>query len=587
MSKSSTYLLPLGCIVLPAWSFTNEPSSRKSSMPGSPLASSPSKQHHKYLSNVNSDALSTNSNGSEHSDSVTSHHSSHSFTQGHFTQDFGGSMDGSTPLWSLRERFELYLKKTLNRKENPMRGDALIQKLLFLDEFYDPIRHQVRRIESEHDLFDSCNRLIAMMVKPLGMVFGDDGFYPYLLNIEAIEKSSDLKRIPLLSQHQFTMTWLKEQRQLAVKYKEKELTKQQQQRLATQGDVSKDFDLATDEHTSDKVVTSIKEIPIQYEGLKLLIFMMSEELEDLFSLFQKENTNHMKRWLEENIVKLPRYILELIQKKHKRYLHFHDTFRLTEEDFNVKTLLDADFNFVHYLCEYTEDWKLSYGDSPNNLKTFKSRENYSKLPDMKMLKIITHLDYSIEKCAKALLNGDVGDAAGQMMSTKYHAYQSLDLTHSTRKYSSVIQTSLFDYGSMFRKRALENAVSSKAVFMDGKLAQFYHIFKTCSFVNYKTDTKTPLKIITVGGRIFTRIDTNYTRVIDVKMFNVGGFMNSDLVIHSLGAKKISEDLFSFFTQKLKQDQERGFPTPDAKLDQVWRTFAEYCSAHCNTDVNQL
>ena len=259
---------------------------------------------------------------------------------------------------------------------------------------------------------------------------------------------------------------------------------------------------------------------------------------------------------------------------------------MNEEDLNLKTIVDSDFGFVEYLCDHTEDWKVLIGEP--RVVVYKSKENYSCIPNMKLQKSTIHLNYSIEKVAKAALNNEIeGQKQGMFESMEYHHYTPLDRNISSRKYSTVIQTCIMNYGAIFKKRSLENVISTKARFFGDQLMEVTYLYKTCSYVNPKNEqADSPVKVVVFGGKQYIREDVNRTRVVDVRLFNIGGFMNHDLVVHKLAIKKVTQDFVDYYITKMKDAEKNGHTAPDPKEQHVWRTFSEYCQAHYDIDVNK-
>ncbi|KAG2373251.1 hypothetical protein C9374_012354 [Naegleria lovaniensis] len=501
-------------------------------------------------------------------------------------------------------------------------GLAMIQKMHFLDVFYDVKKQRVRTFDTLKQLFKSCESFLELVVRPLmdegetGMNhFNNEQFsekatvecpFPFLLNFKTSVEKEYKNLIPILSTHEYLVQWLREVCELALEMRRRE-EEEHLNKLPKETN-EPPIEVTSDNHSilSSESLESIpvlknstfmeqKEIPNsqqqQHElptliGLKRLLFMFEKELEDNFSYFQKQHQKYVKKWLELSVKDFPSYIIDILHKKRKQFLHYH-SFKMSEEDLNLKTIVDSDFDFVEFMCDHTEDWKVLIGEHPR-VVVYKSKENYSCVPNMKLQKSIIHLNYSIEKVAKAALNNEIeGQKQGMFECMEYHHYTPLDRNVSSRKYSTVIQTCIMNYGAIFKKRALENVISTKARFFGDQLMEVTYLYKTCSYVNPKNEQAgSPVKVVVFGGKQYIREDVNRTRVVDVRLFNIGGFMNHDLVVHKLAIKKVTEDFVDYYVSKMKDAEKNGHATPDPKEQHVWRTFSEYCQAHYDVDVNQ-
>ena len=323
-------------------------------------------------------------------------------------------------------------------------------------------------------------------------------------------------------------------------------------------------------------------------SLKLLNQMFYTELEDYFNYFQKTSSKFLKKWFDNNVRNLPLHCIDAIQKRKKRYTSYHESFRLTEEDMNLKTIVDADFDFVHYLCEHTEDWQLlDLFESDSSIQVYKSKENYSTISGMKLQKYITRVNQPIEVVARALLANEAhGDQYGLLVTGKYYDYREIDLNSSSNKYSTVIQSCTIDFGSLFRKRCLENVISAKGTFTtNNELVEVTQLYKTCSYLN-KDEEEGARKVVMMGTRYLQKEDSNTTRIVDARMFHLGGIMNSNLIVHKLSVKKMVQFFSDYLNKCLESAKKNSYAAPDLKEHCVWRTFSDYCRMHYKIDVNK-
>ncbi|KAG2378428.1 hypothetical protein C9374_008067 [Naegleria lovaniensis] len=511
----------------------------------------------------------------------------------------------------LREKFQTFLEQTTttnNQAPNaPTSKDAYLNKLAFLDEFFSPSKNRIRRFESLDAIFATCDRFLKHLVKSSSSSIVTNitnDRYPYLLAMDEIAKQSST--IPLLSSHEYCLQWFKDQATLASKYCKQEIAKKLKREAsiddAAQHSSEDDSDNEEDDEEAlveDEGKTSTEQDDSTQEeeslsmenyddtGLKMLTLMFTNCLEDKFALFQKKNSKFIRKWFSKNIKELPNHVIDLLQKKRRKFLHYHHQFKLSEEDMNVKTLIDSDFEFASYLMDHTEDWKVLL-DDVCDMVMYKSKESYSSIYGMKNQKIICTVPYSIENVLKTMLTNEMfGERNGMLVDMKFHAFQELDPNISSKKYSTVIQTSTMNYGPLFKKRALENVISTRAVFCGNEVQEVIHLYKTCSFVSRQDDSKAPVKVVVFGCRRYTKDDTNRTRIVDGRLMNMGGFfMNSDFVINTLGAKKMAEDWDEFLNIMLTEAANNNFKAPDPKEHYIWRTLCDYCRVHCKVDITK-
>ncbi|EFC46691.1 predicted protein [Naegleria gruberi] len=589
-ASSHLYYFPLSCVILDG--ATNLLTTIVDSFSQQDSTSSAATGNNQTFNDTSSNCSSPSLMTVDSSMTFTEYHDGRSFT---------------VPcVYELRDRFQRFLKETSTRRAD----DYLIKlhKLMFLDEFYDPTRNRRKRIENCETLFRMCDQYLTLIhiQSKNSLSFSLLDTFPYLYNFEEMQKIQPDNSI--LKNHEYLVKWFRKQSENLKKY----LAEKANQEVLNGGESTSPVSPEESTHDLNESMASptlsgyinspTKSIPgieekqaeqskladyLDENELKMLTYMLSSELEDYFSLFQKSNVKYMKKWLEKNVKSLPNYIIDTISKKRKKYLHYHENYKLREEDLNMKTILDSDFEFIQYLAEHTEDWTIMNSDSPI-IQSFKSKENYSKIPDMKMQKFISKINYSIENVLKTTLcnTDEIGEKDNMIECSEYHHYTEIDPSVSSRKYSSVIQTSIMNYGSIFKKRSLENVISCRATFCGDEIQDAIHLYKTCSYVSNKNeDSKAPVKIVIVGGRIFSRIDSNRTKVIDVRMFNVGGmFFNSDFVVHKLSSKKMLDDTLEYLEKSMKKSEKEGFPMPQSDKHFIWKTFADYCKVHCKVNV---
>ncbi|EFC46692.1 predicted protein [Naegleria gruberi] len=345
----------------------------------------------------------------------------------------------------LRDRFQQYLKSTSGNS-----GDFLLKlhKLMFLDEFYDPTRNRRKRIENCETLFRMCDQYLTLIhiQSKNSLSFSLLDTFPYLYNFEEMQKIQPDNSI--LKNHEYLVKWFRKQSENLKKY----LSEKASQEIEVSSSPEDNTGMFLSPSVSSTTLSFVNSPTLSFPGsdvgqplektnpssqllleyldeneLKMLIYMLSSELEDYFSLFQKANPKFVKKWLEKNVKSLPNYIIDTISKKRKKYLHYHENYKLTEEDLNMKTILDSDFEFIQYLAEHTEDWKILMDSNPI-IAGFKSKENYCKFTDMKMQKFVTTVNYSLENVLKTMFANieELGGSDNMIESSEYHHYTEID-----------------------------------------------------------------------------------------------------------------------------------------------------------------
>lgn len=478
----------------------------------------------------------------------------------------------------LREMFLKFVESQVN-------STSTIYKLYFLDEFYDNVKGGVRKFESLEEMFGLCDKFLCNLVSEVESLkefrnsLNVSLKFPYLQNIDALE--SKRSEIPLLDSHELTLKWFKTQSELASQF-----LQQQKETLALGNNEIKGEVTTSSSNESTAPQGNILENDFSF--LKTLTSIFSRNLEDLFSYWQKHNKSIFKKWFTKNAQILPNYVIQIVQKNRKRFLQYHDTFKLTEEDLNVTTLIDSDFDFAHYLCEHTEDWKIAFDNMPS-LIMYKSKESYTTIASMNLQKNITYLPYSIENVAKSVLTNNIGQNNGMFSDTKYQAYQELNPNDSTRKNSTVVQTGIWNgaKGVMVRNRYFEHIISTRAVMQDNEVVEIIHLFKTCSYISQaSTDKKAPVKMIVFGCRKFQKDDVDRTRIVESRLFSMGGLLDNSFLANVLAAKPITTEFVGVLNNQLSENAKLGFPNPDPAEHVIWRTLVDYCRYHYNIDITK-
>ncbi|KAL9644766.1 hypothetical protein ABK040_012420 [Willaertia magna] len=547
--------LPLSVLVIPYWHTNNLNSMKsKTSMNISGVYND---------SNINNELAprtSTSVNAFSQSQSFSNLHDNMTHTSDSLSESGSSStfLDNKyQSLMDLREKFELWLYSIRGQ----VTGNSIFQKLLFLDEFYDPSKERLRKILYFEDLFYSLEKFLQKLLKPtIGLINStNDNLYPYLMYLSNNNNKENINNI-LLKEHLYLNDFIKE-----VQF------------------LTNNMSLVNNNDISDKLINN----------LKRLIEMFSIELNDHFNIFQENQHKIITKWFtttftQNNNNLYPKYILENIQKRKKRIDFYLNKKQLNDDDFNIKNILDTDFEFINYLSEYTNGiWQLKSSLNKDFITTWKSDKNFTTIPNTRLQKSMGYVNFKIEDCCKAISHDDVYNSSQMTIEEcSHHNYESINPNNSLRKYPTYIHTAIFDFGTkIFRKRSLENCISVKAQFIGGQLQSFIQIYKTCCHVMKELTNDEPLKIITFGAKIFYRVDKNRTFYQEVKMGNIKGFLNNNLILNlSLNklAKKMNKNLQEIVLKMINNQMSK--PLDESNFG--WKAIVEYCKHYYKIDPNE-
>ncbi|KAL9655718.1 hypothetical protein ABK040_004951 [Willaertia magna] len=491
------------------------------------------------------------------------------------------------PIQKLREKFEHWLITTFG----DLKGRSLIQQVLFLDEFYDPKSLQTRKLLNNEEIFHSLERFLnhifkseAERMKQVKENTVTD--FPYLERFEEILSNQDHITIPqVLREHEGLNNLLK-------------------QRSKSLRGNSNNYNNNNHNNTNSSVITTIENLTVETSknnnnshnnitelfcnsnDVQLIVNMLSTIISYYFAIFQQYNTKIISKWMNEEINNCPTYLIDNIKKRLQKCNKYSKIEKLKDEDFNYRYIIDKDFEFGNYLSEFTTEWKISKKiDLQNkNFTSWKSKLNWTTLNDMKNQKIIGFLNCSLEDCVKVIgANSFINSADESVESCSLQEFKSIQTSNSLQKYATVIHTSLFNFGALFRKRSLENVVSAKCSFIGNELYTVSHLYKTCCHV-LKVNNDEPLKIVCYGLRTFVKIDNNKILYFDVRLNNTKGMLNK---IMSLAFNKIANASHELIENAIEEKRKEGFPKPNDEKDYLWMILRNYHQNYCKNVDNPL
>ncbi|KAL9652392.1 hypothetical protein ABK040_012047 [Willaertia magna] len=511
----------------------------------------------------------------------------------------------------LRENFENWLIESFGEKK----GNFIFQKLLFLDEFFDPNKDKIRRVLNLEDLFQSLNRYLFKILKKYNIFYSnEDEKFPYLLNLkEILEKLEDVNNI--LNQHEELLKYLIDNSELLKKVlcdKTRDVKSQSvvdsnnnvvvvnnnnsfesQQQLqniqdAIQREKKEDNKFCVD-ITQENTVTVLS-----LDGLKQLCVMFYLDVYNHFQLYQSINTKYITQWIVNELSNSPGYLFDNLQKRIQKYKNFTKKPRYTNDDFNTKLVIDNDFDFVKFLTKNTTDWKLHKKklNTQEDFQMWKSKnEDYTTIPHMRNHKIVGHFNFPLELVCQSLLDspGTVPDLVEEETQSDYSGIQTSSSVH---KYPTYVHEATLNFGSLFKRRVLRNVISVKINYIGKKVQEVIHFYKTCT-LDDRDDKKKDL-IIAVGARIYNRLDTNSTLYTDVRISNTKGVVFS--AVSSLSVGKIAKQTFDGLKRRIEETKKKvleeknnnGNKVAMIKDDKLllWKSMRDYCLFYYQVDINE-
>ncbi|KAG2386396.1 hypothetical protein C9374_002842 [Naegleria lovaniensis] len=313
------------------------------------------------------------------------------------------------------------------------------------------------------------------------------------------------------------------------------------------------------------------------------------ELDDMFSYFQavKSNRDLMAEWLKKGIENqtIPKNVIELYRKKLQEDERALEMFQFHQDDFNAKSIIDKDWEFSKYFTKNTisSDWFLTCKEFPKFIQ-WSTKSAYSNNDwDLRgRSKLIANLDYSIEDVVKSY-NTDKHLAAS-FSNVKFDEYFPIVESSSLHKYPSGVMSSVLDLGKLVKKRKVKVIFSTKTKFVGNELTEFTLFYKSCELDKTANDD---IKVTVVGTRVFTRLDKNRTRFSQVRMGNLGGFLNHSLIIRNkLAMRKIAREEYEKLMEMIEEAKQEGFPLPPLENNYLMRVWCEFCKHYCGVDIRE-
>ncbi|KAL9644949.1 hypothetical protein ABK040_004443 [Willaertia magna] len=457
------------------------------------------------------------------------------------------------PIHKLREKFEHWLILTYG----DVKGRSLFQRILFLDEFFDPKNMKPRKLITREEVFTSLERFLSTLLKSEVMKYNANKKlitdYPYIEGYD--EQIGQL--IPLLREHVALNRFIKEQQQL--------LLNEYVNILENYNDNIKEDITKTEQRNEEPLL-------FNYNNVQLITNMFVTIISNYFAIFQQVSkcTN---KWMNENLSSCPNYLIENIKKRvNKCNKYQKESKLLKDDDFNLNNLIEKDFEIGNFLFEYTSDWELHTKDLNLNFNSWKTKMNCTSIEDMKIQKIIGYLNCSLEDCVKTITTNSFLKAADETIETSsLSGYKPIDTSNSLQKFATCIQTSVHNYGSLFRKRSVENVTTMKCHLIGNELYSATQLYKTCC-----QTSKVKNDEVCYGVRTFIKIDDKRTMYIDLRLNNTKGMLNKFM---SLAANKIATTCHESFERIIEEKRKEGFPKPNDEQDYLWLSLKNYCQTY--------
>ncbi|KAF0977573.1 hypothetical protein FDP41_003565 [Naegleria fowleri] len=346
-------------------------------------------------------------------------------------------------------------------------------------------------------------------------------------------------------------------------------------------------------HTYEYYVKSVSDLPEDFQAgqlkkqIQMLCDMFYVELDDYFMIFQSKNYKYMKQWISEGLKHkvLPNHVIELYRKDKEYHDKMQGEFKITPEDFTVDHVIDSDWKFMKYFCnDFSSHWFLTFSQIGkvtywNSFSDF-STDNLS----LRMSKVVGYFDYPIEQVAKALANDD--HLQYQFKNMKWSSYSSINESNSLHKYPSVLMSGSFDSVSLFLSRSIQLVFSTKCHFCEDELTEVQTFFKTCDVLKEKSKKDLiKIKMPLLGMRILTKLDNHRTRFVEVRFSNLGGLLNSKIVLFNpLTSKKTCLETYQGLLEAIKRSEQQGFALPNCEKNYLMRLWKDYCKHYFNMDI---
>src|SRR3989338_7230017 len=116
----------------------------------------------------------------------------------------------------------------------------------------------------------------------------------------------------------------------------------------------------------------------------------------------------------------------------------------------------------------------------NETLSFCSTENFSSDQIAKTHKYIYYEPYNILQLTKAMLSYKYDHKDDMYKLGEPRDYQKLDITNSSKKYSTVVQPVIFQPKESLQKRQTISVFATKGKLINGELVESVFIYKTCN-----------------------------------------------------------------------------------------------------------
>ncbi|EFC41297.1 hypothetical protein NAEGRDRAFT_80711 [Naegleria gruberi] len=485
----------------------------------------------------------------------------------HATPEEMGNID------SMRVKFLQFISNEFVRNPNTKglpENDFLV-KLYFMDFMYDGISLKISRkltnlLSILHQIDSLCKFLLTKFDKHSQLwreIIEDQATslkYPYLECIVTDTIENDVQR---MSQsywltHQRLCKFLKETYEVYVKNNHKPLEQ-------------------LDENQSHS--TNLK------KQIQLLCDMFFIDLEDQFMLFQAKNYKYIKKWIGEGVKNktIPNQVIEIYKRDREHNEKMQNEFKIQAEDFTTKHVIDKDWKFMKYFSnELSHHWFLTYSQL-GKLANWNSFADFSSDNlNLRISKMIGYIDQPIEQVAKSF-NYD-NHLQYQFKNMKWSSYNTIDDSNSLLKYPSVLMSGVYESGSIFSSRNMQLVFSSKSSFVGEELTEMQTIFKSCETVKEKSKKDIiKIKMPLLGIRILLKIDENRTRVTELRFSNLGGFLNSKIVIFNpISTKKSCLETYNSLLSAIAAHEGKGMPS--SQDNNLMRLWVDYCNHYAGINV---
>ncbi|EFC48419.1 hypothetical protein NAEGRDRAFT_57038 [Naegleria gruberi] len=529
------------------------------------------------------DALTSSSNYSSGSSSTNS--LSESTLQAYQQQqqmaiNLGKLRNSNSPLLDeLRERFLAYLEK----HQDSATSHEMRVKIMFLGKFLNPSTMKVKSAFERHQ--ELINRVIEEFCHDLAIEcdLTDTKKQSAELSISTLQKNG-LDSVPFLVKIVKHIQVSNEKKSTLKKLFVHERLGQFLTRQHENIEKNLTPHLFTDLENKSLGMGIIDE-------LQVISQMFLYELEDWFLLFQDHSHKFVEKWLAQSVdsssSKIPKMAIDIILKKRELFRQAEKELKLSSEDLALKYVIDRDWKFVNFLTkEFMPDWYLTYKKQSGELIQWCTKSDFSvdKL-GAKTMKMIGKIEISLENSVNALHYDD--HLQFILKNIVYHEYGKIDTSSSKSKYALANMSSDFEPTSFMPKRALEMVLSSQASFVGGEMMDCMCLMKSCDNVLAgDLAERERVRVPLVGSRFLQKLDNNRTRYIELKMLNMVGILNTQLV-WNVACKKLAVLNHNGLLAALKRAELTDYQMPPLSKNQTMRTLYDNCKQQLGIDVSEV